>query len=244
MEKNIKIKLSGKNSLYGKFYGSFDKPLFIVVHGLLGNMDEDFYYSAVKWFKRHGFSTFRFNLYGYQKDARQLMDCTLKIQSADLDAVVRYFRAHGVKKIFIAGHSFGGLVILRSDNQNFDGAVLWDPAYKISFTKSSDKYFNGKYIKELDGYLMRWGVNFIIGKAMVKEIDSLDWNFIFRNLKVPFKIIIAGKGVLKNAKQYLIGAKSKTDLMVIKNATHYFNDEKGMRDNLFHASENWFKNYK
>ncbi len=133
MEKNIKIKLSKEFSLYlyGKFSGSFDQPLFIIVHGLPGNMDEDFYYSATRWFEKHGFSTFRFNLYDYRKGARQLMDCTLKTHGADLDIAVRYFRKHGVKKIFVAGHSFGGLTILCSHDQNFDGAVLLDPSYGI-----------------------------------------------------------------------------------------------------------------
>ena len=103
MEKNLKIKLSKKFSLYGKFSGSFNQPLFIIVHGLLGNMDEEFYYSTTRWFRKHGFSTFRFNLYGYQKDARQLMNCTLKIHGADLDKVVRYFKNEGREKYLLLG---------------------------------------------------------------------------------------------------------------------------------------------
>ncbi|MDP3734303.1 MAG: alpha/beta hydrolase [Nanoarchaeota archaeon] len=243
MEKNFKIKLSKKFSLYGKFSGSFNQPLFIIVHGFSGNMDEEFYYSATRWFRKHGFSTFRFNLYGYQKDARQLMNCTLKTHSADLDTVVRYFRKRGVKKIFIAGHSFGGLSIFCSYDQDFDGAVLWDPSYKISFTKTAHGFPRGKYIKEINGYLMKWGVNLIIGKAMAEEVDSLPWDSITKNFKVPFKIILAGKGVLKSAKKYLNGTKVKKDLMVIKGATHYFNDQGGMRENIFKASEEWFKKF-
>lgn len=243
MGKKIKIKLSKKFSLYGKFSGSFNQPLFIIVHGLLGNMDENFYHSAVRWFGKHGFSTFRFNLFGHQKDARQLMDCTLKTHSADLDTVVRYFRKRGVKKIFVVGHSFGGLVILCSRDQNFDGAVLWDPSYKISFTKTIYGFPGGKYIKEVNGYLMRWGINVVIGKAMAKEVDSLQWNLITKNFKVPFKIIIAGKGALRNAKEYLNSTKVEKDLMIVKRATHYFNDKKGMQDKIFKASERWFKKF-
>lgn len=243
MKKNFKIKLSKKFSLYGKFSGSFDRPLFIIVHGLLGNMDEDFYYSAVRWFGKHGFSTFRFNLYGHQKDARQLMNCTLKTNSADLDVVIRYFRKRGVKKVFVAGHSFGGLTILCSRDQNFDGTVLWDPSYKISFTKTIYDFPGGKYMKNINGYLMRWGINVVIGKAMAEEVDLLQWDLITKNFKVPFKIILAGNGALKSAKKYLSSAKVEKDLMVVKGATHYFNDQDGMQEKVFKTSEEWFRKF-
>ncbi len=243
MEKNLKIKLSKKFSLYGKFSGSFNQPLFIIVHGLLGNMDEEFYYSTTRWFRKHGFSTFRFNLYGYQKDARQLMNCTLKIHGADLDKVVRYFKKRGARKIFITGHSFGGLTIFCSRKQNFDGAVLWDPSYKISFTKATNGFPNGKYVKVINGYLMKWGINIVIGKAMANEVDSFQWDLITKNFRVPFKIILAEKGALKNAKKYLNNAKVEKDLMIIKGATHYFNDREGMREKIFKISEKWFRKF-
>ena len=243
MERKLKIKLSQKFSLYGKFNGSLSQPLFIIVHGLPGNMDEEFYHSATRWFGEHGFSTFRFNLYGYQKDARQLMDCTIKTYSADLDFAIRYFRKRGVKKLFIAGHSFGGLTILCSRNQDFDGATLWDPSYKISFTKAAYGFPGGKYVKAIRGYLMRWGANVVIGKAMAEEVDSLPWDVIAKNFKAPLKIILAGKGMLRNAKQYLNEVKTEKDLMIVKGATHYFDDQKGMQEKVFRASEEWFRRF-
>lgn len=243
MEKKLKIRLSKKFSLYGKFNGSFNKPLFIVIHGLPGNMDEEFYRSAVRWFEKRGFSTFRFNLYDYRKDARQLMDCTLKLHGSDLDAVVRYFRKRGVEKIFVAGHSFGGLTIFSSRRQDFDGVALWDPSYKISFKKTAYGFSDGKYVKEINGYLMRWGVSVIIGKAMVEEVDSFPWDSISRNFKSPFKIIIAGRGLLRGSKKYLNNAIVEKDLTTIKGATHYFNDREGMQEKVFKISEEWFKKF-
>lgn len=237
----MRIRLSKDVSIYGKFSGSLKKPLFIVIHGLLGNMDEEFYGSAVQWFGKRGFSTFRFNLYGPQRGARQLTDCTLKVHSSDLDKVVGYFKKKGVKKIFVAGHSFGGLTILLSRKQDFDGAVLWDPSYKTSFTKKVYGFPGGKYIKEIKGYLMRWGINVVIGKAMAEEVDSLRWNSIAKNFKVPFKLVLAGNGELKGAKSYISSAKVKTELATIKGATHYFNDKKGLQENVFRSSLKWFK---
>ena len=243
MERNVKIKLTRTLFLYGKLSGSLRQPLCIIVHGLPGSMDEDFYHLATRWFGKHGFSTFRFNLYGYQKNARQLMHCSLKTHGSDLDAVVHYFRKRGARKVFVAGHSFGGLTILSSHDQNFDAAALWDPSYKFSFTKTKRDLPGGKYIKSVNGYLMRWGTNVIIGKQMVEEINLLPWDSIAKNFLVPFQIIIAEKGLLGSAKKYLNGAKVKTDLVIVKGATHCFNDREGMRDDVFKATKRWFRNY-
>lgn len=239
-EKSLKIKLSDRFSIYGNYAERLDAPLFIVVHGLLGNMDEEFYRASVLWFAEHGFSTFRFNLYGSKKDARQLMNCTLKIHASDLDAVIRYFRNKGIKKIFVAGHSFGGLTILSSQKQDFDAAVLWDPSYKISFTKKNNELSNGKYIKNIKGYLMRWGINVIIGKAMADEIDLLSWDLLAKNFKVPTKIVLAGNGALKNAKNYYKNLISAKSLTIISGATHYFDNLPKMQENVFRISKEWF----
>ena len=108
MEKALTIPVSHGHRLYGKFSGSLRQPLFIIVHGLPGHMREQLPVSSVMWFAKQGFATFRFDLYGWRKGARQLIDCTLRMHADDLDSVVRYFRKRGVKKIFVAGHSYGG----------------------------------------------------------------------------------------------------------------------------------------
>ena len=137
MEREIKIKVSKKFFVRGRLSGSLPQPLFIVVHGLPGSIYDGLHERATRWFAKQGFASFRFNLYDWQKDARQLIDCTLKTHAADLDAIIRYFRKRGVKKIYVAGHSFGGPTIFLSRDQDFDAAVLWDPSFAISFAKIS-----------------------------------------------------------------------------------------------------------
>ncbi len=78
---------------------------------------------------------------------------------------------------------------------------------------------------------------------MAEEVDSLQWDLMANKFKVPFKIIIAGKGALLNAKKYLNGAKVKKDLMIVKNATHYFNNKEGTQEKVFKVSEEWFKKF-
>lgn len=242
-EKELKIKLADGHYLYGQFSGSFSRPLFIVLHGLSGDMSEDIYSSAVEWFYKKKYSTFRFNFYSYQKNARQLMDSTIKIQSSDLDTVVKYFRKKGIKNIFVVGHSFAAPIVLSSNDQDFNSVVFWDPTYKISFTKNTLEFPSGKYLKEIDGYAMHWGVNIIISKLMVKEVDSFPWSTVTKDFDVPLKIIAAGDGELTSSKKYLNSLRAKKQYVSMKGATHYFNDSPKTRETLFKSTNTWFKKF-
>lgn len=244
MEKNLRIKLDKRFALYGRLHGGPDKPLFIMVHGLPGDTYDSFCVAATNWFAKHGYATFRFDLYGWRKDARQLVDCTLATHAADIDAVVRYFRKNGVKKICIAGHSFGGPSILLSRDQDFDAVALWDPSYDVSFTKTKYGFPGGTFVKALNGYFMRWGANVIIGKAMAKEADSLAWGGLTKNFGAPLKIFAAEKGVLvKGAKKYFASAHEPKELEIVKGATHYFDDADGMQERLFARTRKWFHGF-
>jgi alpha-beta hydrolase superfamily lysophospholipase len=244
MEKNIKIKLDNKHVLYGKLQGSLKQPLFIVVHGLPCSMNETFYEMATRWFAKRGFATFRFNLYGWQKGSRQLVDSTLASHANDIDVIVRFFRKRGFKKIFVAGHSFGGPSILLSKRQEFDAAVLWDPSYKISFVQKKYGAPGGRFVKAVNGYYMKWGVNVIIGKAMAQEVDRVKWDELTPNFHVPLKIIAAGKGVLvKGAGAYFKNANEPKSLETIKGATHYFDEVPEMQERVYLITKKWFDRF-
>ena len=245
MEQELKIKIPGtKKFIYGKLRGSLKKPLFIIVHGLPGNMDEHFYYAAREWFFRRGYATFGFNLYDWHKDARQLIDSTLQSHGLDLDVIVSYFRKRGVTKIYVAGHSYGGGTILMSKKKAFAAAALWDPSFGISFTKKRYGMPGGVYVKQIKGYVMRWGVTTVIGERMAREADRLDWDLLTKGWKVPLKIIAAGKGVLvRGARRYFKLAQGRKELIIIPGATHYFNNREGMEERVFSETERWFRRF-
>ncbi len=244
MEKEYNITLDKKHIAYGKLAGSTMRPLVIVVHGLPCTINEGIYERACVFFQKAGYATYRFGLYDWHKDARQLIDCTLSVHAKDLDAVVEHFRRKGFKKVYVAGHSFGGPTILLSKKQRFDVAVLWDPSYDISVTKKKYGVPGGKYVKSLGGYFMRWGVNVVIGKKMADEIDTLDWDKLTSSFHVPLKIIAAEKGVLvAGCKKYFSGAHEPKSLEVLKGATHYFDDTPTMQDRLFTTTHNWFQKH-
>lgn len=244
MEKLIKIRLDSEHVLYGKFQGSPKQPLFIVVHGLPCSMYETLYEMATRWFVKHGYATFRFNLYGWQKDARQLVDSTLESHANDIDTVVSFFRKRGFKKVYVAGHSFGGPSILLSKQQKFDAAVLWDPSYKSSLVQKKYGVPGGRFVKAVNGYFMHWGVNVIIGKAMAREVDRVKWDELTPNFHIPLMIVSAGKGVLvKGARAYFKSANEPKSLEIVKGATHAFDDVPEMQERVYSITKKWFDRF-
>ena len=102
MEKQIKIPIANKKYIYGTLRGSLKNPLLVFVHGFTGYKDEHIFFNGARFFEKKGFSTFRFDLYNWNKDARKLEDCTLSLHGEDLDTVIKYLRKKRVGKIVLA----------------------------------------------------------------------------------------------------------------------------------------------
>src|ERR1035437_75881 len=185
MEEDLKIPLSDGKFAYGTLRGKPNGTLIIFAHGFTGDKDHHIFFNGARFFERNGISSFRFNFYGEGEGARQLNDCTLSNHVSDLDAVVSYFR-NKFKNIIVVGHSFGGIIILSSIEQEFDKAVLWDPS---SDTKSW-LVKDGKYVKELDLYYFEdWGVSYTIGKQMYQECVDFNPDHLSSKFTKPIKII-------------------------------------------------------
>lgn len=161
MEQAIKIPLENKKHIYGILRGSLSNPLVIFVHGFTGHKDEHQFFNGARFFEKNNFSSFRFDLYNWHKDARKLEDCTLSLHGQDLDTVVEYFKDKGVKKIFVIGHSFGGVSVLLSKKRSFDALVFWDSS------ADKDVSLKARYVKELDKYYLNdTSYGFTIGEEM------------------------------------------------------------------------------
>ena len=239
MEQEIKIPLNNKKYIHGLLRGFLKNPLVIFVHGFPGHKNEHQFFNGARFFENNGFSAFRFDLYSWRGDARKLEECTLSLHGQDLDTVIDYFRNKGVKKIFVIGHSFGGLTILLSKKKDFNASVLWDPSHNPAVVTSS------RYIKELGKYYKTddTSYGFTLGKMMYEENKKLKPVELISKLNVLVKIIVAGSGVLvKGGKKYFQAAKKPKDFIIIPKATHCF-DEDGTEETLFHETLNWIKQF-
>jgi pimeloyl-ACP methyl ester carboxylesterase len=245
MQKLIKLKTKDNHLIYGvlDLLDKSDK-LIIFVHGLTSNINEHQFFNGVKFFNENGFDTFRISLYygdefGEKKlKGRKLEDCTMKIHSQDLTTVKNYFK-NKYQKIYLVGHSLGGPVILYSDLSKVASIVLWDPSINIS-----KKDFKIKFNKKLKKYIVEWAVSYILNKEMVLEWEeNKNYSNIIKKIKIPTKIICAGlSGLAPDWKKAISNFLSPTELKIIKNATHGF-DELASEEELFKETLNWLKKY-
>ncbi len=237
MEKQLKIPIANKKYIYATLRGSLNNPLLIFVHGFTGYKDQHIFFNGSRFFEKKGISTCRFDLYNGEKDARKLEDCTLSLHGQDLDTVVEYFRKKGVKKIFVAGHSFGGVTVLLSKKKDFDAAVLWDS------TGDKDVLLDAKYIKELDRYYFQEGAyGFTISKKMYEENNKkLKPTELIQVMHIPLKVIVADAGILvEEGKELFQNANDPKDFAIIPKATHNFNED-GTEEILFQETYSWLR---
>ncbi len=204
-------------------------------------MDQHIFYNGARFFEQHGMSSFRFNLYAWENDARKLGECTLETHAFDLDRVISYFRKKKVKKVFVVGHSFGGPAILASHKKDFDGVIFWDASYGNPFS-----FKGAQYIKVLRAYRAKWEFDVLLNKKMVEEgrnLQSLEEKAV-KSIRVPMKIITAGANPLlvKAGKRYYQLANEPKEYVVLGGAGHTF-DEDGVAEKLFRETVNLVKKH-
>jgi len=237
MEKEIKIKTKDNHIIYGILNAAKKtKNLVIFVHGLTGHPNEHLFYNAVPFFNIKNYTTFRVALYSSEKKARTLTDCTLTTHTEDLNCVLNYFKKK-YSKIFLVGHSFGGPTILHATLTAVSGIVLWDPSINIG-RKSFLSEFS--YLPKIKKYVVNWGTQHIIGTKMYEEFSYKGkYKNLARNFKTPLNIILAGNGILKKDwKKEITYFSCPTELVLIKGATHCF-DEEGVEKKLFSETLRW-----
>ena len=149
MEKDVKIRTSDGKYIYGTFNvkGKREDSLVIFVHGLICDQNDHLYLNGSRFLNKQGFATFRFNLYGHQKNTRKLQQCTVEQHGKDVTTVINYFRKR-FHKVFLIGHSMGGPSILFSDASKVAGLIFWDPS--IDLQKINKTVY--KYNQKLDSY--------------------------------------------------------------------------------------------
>lgn len=244
MEKKIKIKTSDAHVIYGVLNTKEKKSntLAVFVHGLTGHPNEHTFYNAAQSFPGKGVDVFRFALYTGEKRGRKLSECTISTHANDLDKVISYFRKK-YQSIAVIGHSLGSPTILKSNTSKVDAIVLWDPSYLKRGSSDAPKKVK---INDKELYLEEWGTEYLLNPAMYQEwneFDGIKELPLVSKLKKPLKVIAAGKGILKEgSKKYIEVAEEPKDLVIIKNASHTF-DEEGVEKKLLKETLDWVKRW-
>lgn len=241
MEKEIRITTPDKKIIEGILTGSISRPLVVLIHGLAGNMNEAMHYNAARYFDKHGFSTFRFNLYSFNKGNRKLHECTFKTHGADIDIVLKYLHSNGAKKIFLAGHSFGWPSILHASSKDFIAAVSWDGSCL------PNKFFdNATKVKQFNARVIDEGYYVLMGEKNAREEKTVNSIELIRKFNKPVKYITAeGKSSSVNmvvGKKMFNATKVKKAFVTIKGASHCFLED-GKQEQLYKETINWLKEF-
>ncbi len=225
MEKEITIQTPDKKLIYGTLGNAKNKSekLIIFIHGFTGNQNEHIFFNGSKFLTEKGFDTFRFNLYGWQKEARRFKEVKISLHGNDITTVVKHFRKK-YKKVFVVGHSYGGTSLLFSDSSLIDGFVFWDASY----ISSADSREDLGYDKKVKKYIYDFGIEYFVGKEFIDELKNFpDCGRLIKEIHKPVLFVISGrKGNAKAGRKYFTVANKPKKLLNIKHADHCFDNWK------------------
>lgn len=241
---DLKIELSDGKMIHGILREeiSANKPMVIFVHGLTDCPENLAIYGCAKFLFDRGFTTLSLYMYDFPKEYRDLYDTTLDDNVRDFNEVVSYLRAKNVKKVFAVGHSYGGMAIIKS-SADIDKAVLWDPSHGLAYKDHEDdeeypEMYTEKFVLSVKG------PGYVYPRSVKTYNDALGDNSEWaKSLLCPTKFICAEKGILiETSIKYSKQIKQKTELCVIKGASHNFDDSDKVMDELYQETLNWLEN--
>jgi len=247
-EEYVRIPLSdGRHAAYGMLRGGWSKPLIVLVHGMNGSGSSILQWLGAKYFAEKSYATLRINLYGDERDARDIVDCNLQVQADDFDTIIKFIRSQKPPKIFAEGHSYGGLTILKSSAQ-LDAAALWDPSHVgLNIITREDKEIDYKEIVsvELKLRIGKKGKGYIQPLLFEQEQTQLRDTTNLAAKNYPLLFVAAGNGSLvPYVERYFKTSNKPKKLVSIEGATHNFIDTDSVTYKLFDATLNWFNEYK
>lgn len=248
MQKNLNLKTLDKKIIYWKLDTPKGKSkwLVIFIHGLTDNFDSHMLPNSAKYFTSKWYTTYRFNLYGDEKQARKLKEVRFKNHIQDVNTVIKYFQKAWAQKIFLVGHSLGWLTILYSNIKHVSWIILRDASIGGKDLLDEVDYNVKTGIYSID----RWdGFKHIIGASMYKDFLIKPQKHLEKisKIHIPIKIICAEKWVQKIWKiiyktAYYEAANEPKKLIIIPGSGHCF-DEKWVEQKLFTETYKRVKKY-
>lgn len=246
-EEQVRIALPGDDGtyIYGLLRGELTQPVVIIMHGRNGDNNALLPYLGARYLYEHGFASLRINMYGMQDDARDMVDTTIQTHADDFDAVVAWLRAQGATRLYAAGHSYGGITVLKAASK-LDGAILWDPSHGLAWQGEVYERWRPKHPVETDDlYISTDGAGMVVSRrSHTQDLslgDTSDWA---AGKGYPLKIIAADRGIgilTEFCERYHAAADAPKAFVEIKGASHGFDDSDAIMMLLLKETLNWLK---
>lgn len=210
--------------------------VFIIAHCLTGSIDIPHQLSARDLFIKKGYNVVRFNFYGPEENARTMHDTTLQIHADDLNLVCNHFRPT-YKKLYISGHSYGGLALLIA-NPKANAISFWDSTY-IPFDLHWSRYTK----VEGTSYYASGEHPPYFGEAMYLEAKALTRDKVHaytKRIKTPSHVVLAGDNTENDPRNELFTTLTcEKELNDVKGADHFFSTNNTV-DTLLQTTLAWF----
>lgn len=198
------------------------KKAVLIVNGLGCFYFYHPYSAAAAFFVDHGYDVIRFNFCDAREKARNILECTLETFVADFHQVLDKHR--GIYEgLYLAGHSYGGLIIMIANPKGVAAASLWDPSYNMA-----DHSWADGLTEELPGdrLLIRWGGAYVSSQKMwddEKVISKAYCRSLSETAQFPIQVIHAGRGLLHTyGESWHTYCPRPADYYLIENAGHFF----------------------
>ncbi len=242
-EKYLNIPGFDKKNIYSIVNYAGDQPsdkAVVLAHGLTGNPNEFIHMAGKEYFNALGYDVYRIAFYSSEPNCRMLHETTLAIHGLDMNSLIAHIK-QDYKKLFVCGHSYGGLTMVFA-NPQVDAIAFWDPSV-FPWTEFMER--DAAHIAEMSLYSIGGSAMKLMGKAMYVEAISLvpeKVNPMAARISAPAIVIEAENGGLGNSAKLYNALTSQKDLKTIKDADHCFT--KGLTiQPLLEATQNWFKKY-
>ncbi len=247
-ETYIEIPSSDKDiKIHGTLRGSLNMPVAILAPGLGGWMYDLQMFNASRYFEDSGYSTLRLSFYGHKTNQRNISNYAVHDCAKDIDAVVGYLRKQKVKFIAVVGHSYSGLGIMYSENQQFDTGILWDPTHTDGYEepesqKNLERDF--QYIESLKSYVSGEGPGYVLSERVFKEYGPGS-AIAAKKFRRPLLVINASDTdyQIERGKDYVDNCPVQSKQVIIPRSSHPFTED-GAMEKLFEETIKWMDKLK
>lgn len=244
MDQDLQIKTPDGKTIIGQlgYVGKRPEALVVLSHGLAGNEDWPPLLQAYRHFKSCGFAAAKINFHHWDGRARKLHETCISQCAEDLRTTVNDLKNRGFEQVFLVGHSFGGLVVLRAQIEEARAVSLWDPTSALDYP--ADYFFQTG--AGLGQDVLEGGMTYLAGTRYRSDLKELPNELeMIKELGCPVQICFADgpKGVLKrSSRRYFEAAKGDKELVAVPDASHCFVEEDAERL-LLRKTSAWFQRF-
>ncbi len=203
-------------------------PLVIVVHGFTGHMEEPHILAVSRMMNRIGFATLRLELYGHGQSGGSFRDHDLNKWTQEIVSVIdRMKQLDFVSKLYLCGHSQGGLAILLAAAQrprDLAGLIPLSPAWKIPNWAREGEVLRMRFDPSSIPQEISLGEGLCLGGNYLRVAQSIDAEAALKSYDGPVLIVhgTADATVPYACSQEAAALMKNCSLIPVEGDTHCF----------------------